>query len=274
MLEPPVSTMAVLIAAFVVTHLVLASPPVRTMIVDRLGSVRHAVIVGISAWIGLGALLGYYGAHGSEGPPGFGLEGIAWVRWPALVAMVFGMVLMTAIVAPSGYLASSTVVFGRTTRPARGLEQITRHPFFVGLLLYCLGHVAVARHRIGVVLFAGFGVLALVGAILQDRKLLAARGDSHAEFLRSTSLLPFVAILRGRQRLAWGELPWVFLGLGLAGAFGVRQLHGRGLDYAWLMVFGVLVVVPLWFGFKSAFAQHRGRSHARSSSSPHRDDRP
>lgn len=272
MLEPPVFTMAVLVAAFVVTHLVLASPPLRTIIVDRLGSVRHAAIVGITAWIALGVMLAYYAAHGSEGPPGFGLEAIPWVRWPALVAMVFGMTLMTAIIAPSGYLASSTVVFGKTSRPARGLEQVTRHPFFSGLLLYCLGHIALARHRIGVVLFAGFAVLALLGAILQDRKLLARRGESHAEFLRTTSLLPFVAALRGRQRIVWGELPWAFLALGLAGALGVRMLHGRGLTYTWMLVFGVLVVVPLWFAFKSAAANHRGRSHSTTASSPHRDD--
>jgi hypothetical protein len=38
-------------------------------------------------------------------------------------------------------------------------------------------------------------------------------------------MMPFLAILRGRQRFAAGELPLVALGLGVAAAWGLRQVH-------------------------------------------------
>src|SRR5262249_60253032 len=86
-------------------------------------------------------------------------------------------------------------------REPRGLERITRHPFLVGVALTAGAHALLAPHLIGTVFSAGLLALALGGAWHQDRKLLARRGHPFAAFLAATPLVPFAAIVSGRQRL-------------------------------------------------------------------------
>ncbi len=257
-MPPGLTGTTALVAAFVLTHLGLGQPPLRDAVADRIGSVRFTVLYAVVAWGSLGALIYRYLVERADGPPGLGLGGIGWVHTAAIVLMVAGMVLMVAIVAPSGYLRSAAVVFGRHTRAPGGLERVTRHPFFVGLALLCIGHILVAPRLAGVIVFGGFGLLAVLGGPLQDRKLRARRGPPHEAYLAATSIVPFVAVLRGRQSLVAAELPWVFGLLGIPSAWIARRVHGTGLG-PWL-VMGVLVIAPLWFAVASAFRHHRARS--------------
>ena len=268
------STLTALVAAFVVIHLVLTTPPLRTVLVDRLGSTKHAGLVALTAWGTLAPLLWFYAAHRHEGPPGLGLGHLPAVHGSAIVLLSLGMMLMAGIAAPSGYLKSAAVVFGRVTREPRGAERITRHPFFAGLACFGLGHLLVAQRMAGVIVFGGALLIAVVGGLLQDRKLLAARGSSHAEYLAATSFVPLLAVLRGRQRIVAGELPWLAWAAGLGLAWGSRALHGTGFDAGWIVVLAVLVVGPTWFAIASAFSHHRARSHAAAPGNPHRPGTP
>lgn len=257
-MPPGLTGTTALVVSFVLTHLGLGQPPLRDALADRIGSVRFTVLYALVAWGSLGALVYRYMVERSQSPPGLGLAGIAWVQTTAIVLMGAGMVLMVAILAPSGYLRSAAVVFGRTTRAPGGMERVTRHPFFIGLALLCIGHILVAPRLAGVIVFGGFGLLAVLGGPLQDRKLRARRGQSHEAYLAATSIVPFIAVLRGRQTLVAAELPWLFLVLGIPAAWVARRVHGTGLG-PWL-VMGVLVIAPLWFAVASAFRHHRARS--------------
>lgn len=249
----------VLVGAFILTHLGFSISSVRDAIVSRLGSVKFTVLYSLVAWAVLGAMLAGYVAYREQSPSGLGLADLPGIGPTATIAMGLGMVLMISIVGPTGYLRSAVVVFSEHTAQPRGMERITRHPFFVGLALLCVGHILVAPRLAGVIVFGGFGLLAVVGGPMQDRKLRARRGPEHAAYLDATSIVPFGAVLRGRQRVVWGELPWLFLALGVAMVWGTRALHGTGYG-AWL-VMAALVVGPTWFAIASAFRHHRARSH-------------
>lgn len=268
-----VPTTAALVAGFVLPHLVLTAGPVRAALRRRLGSVRLASLVSVIAWVTFVPLAWFYAAHRHEGPPGLGLGGVPVVAWPSIVAMSLGMVLMVAIVAPSAYPASAAAVFARHSHEPRGLERITRHPFFFGLAIFGTAHALMATHLVGTIVFGGLAAMALIGAASQDRRLLAARGEEHRRYLASTSFVPLVAVLRGRQRIAWGELPWASLSAGIAAALGARWVHGTGFAHGWLVVAIVMVVVPVWLAAASAFRHHRARSHG-PAASPHRRDPP
>lgn len=109
--------------------------------------------------------------------------------------------------------------------PPRGLERVTRHPFFVGLALFAVAHALLATR--------------LVGAVFEER-------------LRETSTVPFAAILAGRQRLVWSELPFKAMAFGLLLTFGLRALHdgifvwgGAPLILSTIGASGVILVLGL-----------------------------
>jgi uncharacterized membrane protein len=49
------------------------------------------------------------------------------------------------------------------------------------------------------IFFAGLALLAFAGIAAQDRKLLARHGEPFAGYMAATSVVPFAALLRGRQ---------------------------------------------------------------------------
>jgi uncharacterized membrane protein len=130
-------------------------------------------------------------------------------------------------------------------REPRGLERVTRHPFFVGAVLLGSAHALLAPHLVGAVAMGSLALFAAIGAWFQDRKLLALRGQSYADYLAATSSIPFAAIAAGRQRLVWRELPFRSLLAGLALAWGLRALHAHLFDQGGAYLIAALVLGPL-----------------------------
>jgi uncharacterized membrane protein len=134
------------------------------------------------------------------------------------------------------YPTSPYALGNARVREPRGLERITRHPFALGMAIAASAHALLATRLVGTVFFAGLALLAVAGSMHQDRKLLAARGAAYAHFVSVTSMLPFAAVLAGRQRIVWHELPWAALAVALAAAYALRVAHasifahgGRGV---------------------------------------------
>jgi uncharacterized membrane protein len=132
---------------------------------------------------------------------------------------------MVGAFAPRGYWDSPTAILMNRVRPARGLERVSSDPFFAGLTLLAGAHILLARRATDVVFFAGFIALAVVGTLHQGGKLRARYGASYDEYLAQTSSVPFAALLRGKQRFASGEMPYVTLALGALVAYALVRLH-------------------------------------------------
>lgn len=115
--------------------------------------------------------------------------------------------------------------FNQTVRAPRGIERVTRHGLFVGVALLGAAHALLATRLVGAVMMGGLALFAVIGAWHQDRKLLRQHGEPYAAYLEATSTVPFAAIVAGRQRLAWGELPLGALALGIALAVVLRTVH-------------------------------------------------
>jgi len=130
-----------------------------------------------------------------------------------------------AVVAASFSQPSATGMDPRAATRARGLTRVTRHPFFMGLALWGLAHVLVNGFLSDVIFFGGFSVYGVVGAAHQDTRKQRESGGRLRAFYDETSLLPFQAILGGRNRLILSELPFPALGIGAAVALVVYWLH-------------------------------------------------
>jgi uncharacterized membrane protein len=256
----PVLRVALAFALFAAAHLGLAAPPERRVLVARLGRWGFVALFSLVAWISLGAAVASYAAHATEGPAGPALGAQPAARLALVAAIAAGSMLMAGAFA--GYGRSPYSLGGEHVREPRGLERVTRHPFFVGVVLFSGAHALLATRLIGSVLMGGLALYTLLGAWLQDRKLLALRGEPYAAFLAVTSTLPFAAIAAGRQRLVASELPYGILGLGLALAWLLREAHAHLFDHGGAYVIGVLVAGPLVILLAELRRERRGRRPA------------
>lgn len=204
-------------------HIGLATRRVRAALVAQLGEGGFMALFSLLASATFAAFITYYAAHRFAGAPGPALGTVPALHWTLMAFIVSGIVLVS--MGSVAYPGSPYDSFGRRIRAPRGIERITRHPFFTGTALFALAHALLATRLVGTVAFAGIALVAVVGAWHQDAKLLARNGKPYAEYLGTTSALPFAAIGAGRQRVAWREFPSGAVAVGLGLALALRMVH-------------------------------------------------
>jgi uncharacterized membrane protein len=255
----PVGIVALLWVLFGGAHIALASRPLRAPLVARLGERGFDVTFSLVASLGFAALVFYYAAHRFDGMAGPAIGHAGILRWIFLASIAAGFALAGASLV--SYPRSPYALFGTDAVAAsepRGIERITRHGFFVGVVLVALPHALLATRLVGTVFALGFVVLAIAGAWHQDRKLIDRRGQGHAAYVARTSTIPFAALMSGRQRMVWSELPVSHLVGGVAIAALLRYVH-EGI-FVWG---GALVVAAVIGGAAAETVQSWRRAKRR-----------
>jgi uncharacterized membrane protein len=247
---PPALGVALLALVFVGTHVGLATHGVRGRLVARLGEGGFFGVYFSVASATFALLVAYYAAHRFDGAPGLALGAHPLVRAMLIATIVAGIALSVAGLA--AYPRMPVALFGRSVGEPRGIERITRHPFFAGTALLTVAHALLATHLTGTVMMSALALLAIAGARHQDAKHLRRHGQPYADYLAATSLVPFAAIVAGRQRLAWREQSLGALAAGVVVALALRAVHA-GLFAGggrWIVVAvvggGVLASVQSW----------------------------
>lgn len=230
---------ALLCTVFVATHIGLAGDGVRAWMIACLGESRWILAYGVVASALFGLTTAYYAGHQFDGPPGPGLGAVPAMRWALIAVSAAGMALMGSIFA--GYFDSPYAVFTHNFREPYGIERITRHPFFAGVVMFATAHALLSSHLNGAIVFSSLAVLAVAGARHQDAKLLRRGGEPYLRFLETTSMVPFAAIIAGRQRVVWRELPTIGLTAGLALAAALRLVHDTIFAHGGLFVIAAMV---------------------------------
>ncbi|CAL2228120.1 unnamed protein product [Prunus armeniaca] len=82
-----------------------------------------------------------------------------------------------------------------------GIMRITRHPQLVGQVIWCLAHTIWIGNSVAVAASVGLIGHHLFGAWNGDRRLAVRHGEAFEVVKRRTSIIPFAAILDGRQKL-------------------------------------------------------------------------
>jgi uncharacterized membrane protein len=237
------------------THIGLATGPIRGRLVARLGELGFTAFFYLVASTSFGVLVAYYAAHRFEGTAGLALASIPVMRSILMIVAVAGLALTAPALAV--YPRLPTAVFGQPIRTPRGIERITRHPFFAGFALFAVAHALLATRLVGTVFFAGFALLSALGAWHQDLKQLARRGTAYADYLAATSAVPFAAVVSGRQRLVWRELPVAALAVGIGVALALRARHDAIFAHGGAWVIGVVVGGGFIAGLNAWRRSHR-----------------
>lgn len=209
--------------AFAGTHLVLSSVSIRRPIIARLGERGFQGLYSVVALATFIPLVRTYWSNRHAGPQLWNLWDIPGMQEVSIALSGIACVLLVlSFVQPS-----PTGMAPGAAKRARGVTRITRHPLFAALGLWGLAHMLVNGYLSDVVFFGGFLVFALIGAAHQDTRKRVAQADTLTPFFTETSLLPFGAILAGRNRLMVDEIPWLGVIVGVAVATVLYLCHGR-----------------------------------------------
>jgi uncharacterized membrane protein len=208
--------MLALLVAFALIHSGGAS--LRAWGEERIGArLWRLLFAGVSIPSAV-VVVGYFLAHRYDGARLWNLQDQPWI-----VPVVWsGTAISFLFLYPATYnlLEIPALLKPRVRLYATGIIRVSRHPQAVGQVLWCATHLL----WIG----TSFMVVACVGLISHhlfavwngDRRLRNRFGAAFEDLRASTSVLPFAAVLDGRQKLVAAE----FLRpsqLGIAIAIGV-----------------------------------------------------
>ncbi|KAF0173727.1 MAG: NnrU family protein [Hyphomonadaceae bacterium] len=197
---------AAALAAFILLHIGVSATPLRGALVRGIGEGPYRGLfslasAGALAWM----IFAYAAARAAPDNPTLWISP-AWTRHVAATLVLLGFLLAVAgLLTPGPTLAGFE---GALKKPdaAKGILRVTRHPFLWGVALWGVGHLFANGEGTSVMLFGGLAVMSLLGTRSIDRKSAARMPAEWAPFRDATSNVPFAAILKGRNRLAVGEM--------------------------------------------------------------------
>ena len=206
---------------FAATHLLLSHGAIRANLVAKMGQWPFRGLYSVVSFLTLGpaAVLWWQNRH--LGPVLW--EFNPWVeRGIALVLMLIAIeliVLMLANPSPASMMPGDN--------EPRGILRVTRHPMNMGLALFGLAHL-ISNGTVGDIAFFGsFLVVGLAGPYQMDARLKKQRGEGFAEFCRQTSVIPFVAIIRGRTKFRPEEISFPLFLIGVIVFVALVIFHGK-----------------------------------------------
>ncbi|WP_207538000.1 NnrU family protein [Sabulicella rubraurantiaca] len=171
---------------------------------------------------------------------------LAWRNAPFIPLWALpeaGRLLVAALMLPAFLLFAASVatpnptaVGGALAGEPRGIQRITRHPMLWSFALWAGLHALADGTAAGMAFFGAFLVTALAGMPSIDAKLRRRDPALWARLAAVTSILPLGAVLSGRNRAAWREIPLRAWAGGLAGWALLLWLHPH--------IFGVPALLP------------------------------
>ncbi|RAK52373.1 NnrU family protein [Phenylobacterium deserti] len=216
-------------AFFVLIHLLVSGTRVRDALVGRIGEGPYMGLFSLASLAGIVWLSLAFGRARSA--PGNELiwgaaSVLRWVQVGLQLGAVSLVVLGLSTPNPTSVRQEAAL-----DRPVQGVLRITRHPFLCGVAIWAIGHLLVNGDVASMVLFASMLLLTLFGTVSIDAKRRRALGSKWDAFAAQTSIIPFLAIAQGRQRLNIGEIgAWrLLLAVGVWAALLLGHPHLVGV---------------------------------------------
>jgi uncharacterized membrane protein len=219
--EPARMVLLVLAALlWVFIHIGLSGTRLRDAAVARLGEGRFMIAFSVASVVSILLLvLAWRSAETS-----FLWAAPDWLRWILAFLMLPAFVLFMA-----SHKRNPTAVGNKGLgEEPRGIQRVTRHPMLWSFAIWAFVHLLGNGDTASLVFFGAFLVTALAGMPSIDAKLARRNAEAWRGFAEKTSIIPFGAILSGRNRLALGEIGWMPPVVGLVLWAALLHFH-RGI---------------------------------------------
>lgn len=212
------------LALFLLSHAIPARPALRSRLASMLGERTYQFLYSLLSL----AILVWLISAAARAPyvPLWDLSiGQYWV--PVVLMLPAFVLFAGGAISPNPLSISFS---WRPFDPARpGIVAVTRHPVLWAFALWAFAHVVPNGDLVSLIMFGGFGLFALAGMALIDRRKKRQMGAEWDALARRTSVIPFVPSPGGR-------FPWDWRGLALALVIGA------------LLYVALLHLHPLLFG--------------------------
>ncbi len=206
--------------AFVAGHLILSSRPVRQPLIGKIGMWPFRGLYSVVA----GVLFTWMITAFNKAPEVMLFESTIGMKHLTLSVMALVSFLLVCGYTTLNPTAIGMEKAGLQSGP-RGVLKITRHPIMWGVILWALSHILANGDAAALIFFGGLAVLAFAGACHIDMKRRHDGGTEWDAFMKETSHIPLLAILKGQTRVERGEYRWwqILLSVGLYA--GLLFLH-------------------------------------------------
>jgi uncharacterized membrane protein len=189
-------------------HLGVAGSPLRAALVARIGANGFRALFSTLSAIGLAGLIWSYGAARSSGENAVLWRPPPWIDWITVIGMLPVLLLFVGAVTVRNPTAVGAERALAEPEPAKGMLRVTRHPMLMAFAGWAILHLLPNGDLASALLFGAIAVVAIAGTFSIDRKRATAMPGDWPRYRAATSVLPFAAIIAGRNRLAWDEIGW------------------------------------------------------------------
>ncbi|GAB4533497.1 MAG: NnrU family protein [Pleurocapsa sp.] len=205
-----------LLLGFAIIHSGLAA--LRPWGEQKIGARLYRVIFALASIPAATILIIYFFNHRYDGVQLWqvqqvgGVKSLVWIlsaiSFLFLYPATFNLLEIAAIAKPQVHLYET------------GIIRITRHPQMVGQVIWCIAHTLWLGTSFTLVTSLGLIAHHLFAVWHGDRRLTKRYGEAFTKAEARTSVIPFLAILDGRQSLKWQEFARPAY-LGVAGFVGL-----------------------------------------------------
>jgi len=207
---------------FVGIHLFISGTTLRDKITGQVGELPYMGLFSVASLIGIIWMCSAY----ANAP-----MIVLWGPLPGMVPLTMLGTLVGFFLSVVGFTTPSPTAAGGEALlegddPCKGILRISRHPAMWGIAIWAGVHIPANGNAASVVFFTGLFALALSGPTAIDRKRARKLGDKWERFASVTSVVPFAAILQGRNRLVLSEIGVWRIVAALAVWFGFLITHG------------------------------------------------
>jgi uncharacterized membrane protein len=190
-----------LLLGFAIVHSGLAA--LRPWAETKIGARFYRVIFALASIPFATILIIYFFNHRYDGLQLWQVQGVMGIKplvWVLsaisflfLYPATFNLLEIAAIQKPQVYLFET------------GIIRITRHPQMVGQVIWCIAHTLWLGTTFTLVTSLGLIAHHLFAVWHGDLRLAARYGEAFYQVKARTSIIPFLAVIDGRQSLKWQE---------------------------------------------------------------------
>jgi uncharacterized membrane protein len=210
-----------LILGFAIAHSGLAA--IRARAEEIIGARFYRVIFALVSLTLASIMLIYFFNHRYDGLILWDVQGINGIK--AIVSVVSVISFIFLYPATFNLLEVAAIQKPQVHLYETGIIRISRHPQMVGQVIWCLAHTLWIGSSFMIVTSFGLILHHLFGVWHGDHRLEKRYGEAFLEIKNRTSVFPFLAIIKGTQKLQWQEfLRPAYLGV-IVAVIAFRLLH-------------------------------------------------